>query len=83
MKLSEDQVDEKLIGKVLFEGLSYKKMKETLLNGKFELIEVAGNPTSLISLQNGNFVCCSHDVNTDGSWFWIFKYYSAWRSLPS
>ena len=38
---SKDLVDEKLIGEVLFEGLSYKKMKETLLNGKLELTEVA------------------------------------------
>ena len=38
---SKDLVDEKLIGEVLFEGFSYKKMKETLLNGKLELIEVA------------------------------------------
>ena len=57
MKLSTDQVDEKLIGQVMFEGLSYIKMKETLLNGKFKLIEIIGHPTSLISLQNGNFVC--------------------------
>ena len=44
----------------MFEGLSqyrYKKRKETLLNGKFELIQVAGKPTSLISLPNGNLVC--------------------------
>ena len=52
-------MEEKLIGEVLFEGLSYKKMKETLLNGKFELIEVAGQPVSLISLPNGNLVCGS------------------------
>ena len=32
------------------------KIKETLLNGKFETIEVYGNPTSLISLPNGNLV---------------------------
>ena len=44
----------------MLEGLDqygYKKMKETLLNGKFELIEVAGQPVSLISLPNGNLVC--------------------------
>ena len=35
----------------------YKKMKEIVLNGKFELIEVAGQPLSLISLPNGNLVC--------------------------
>ena len=46
----------------MFEGLSFKKMKETLLNRKFKLIEVAGQPTSLISLPNGNLVC-----GTDGS----------------
>ena len=36
-------------------------MKETLLNGKFELIEVAGEPASLIGLPNGNLVCGKHD----------------------
>ena len=44
----------------MFEGLvqyKYKKIKETLFNAKLELIEVAGRPTSLISLPNGNLVC--------------------------
>ena len=57
-------MEEKLIGEVLFEGLSqyrYKKLKETLLNGKFELIEVAEQPTSLISLPNGYLVCGTDD----------------------
>ena len=36
-------------------------MKETLLNWKFELIEVAGWPTSLICLPNGNLVCGTDD----------------------
>ena len=36
-------------------------MKETLLNGKFELIEVAERPLSLISLPNGNLVCGTTD----------------------
>ena len=36
-------------------------MKKTLLNWKFELIEVAGRPTSLISLPNGNLVCGTND----------------------
>ena len=36
-------------------------MKETLLNGKFELIEVAGRPVSLISLPKGNLVCGTCD----------------------
>ena len=57
-------MEEKLIGEVLFEGLSYKKMKKTLSNGKFESIEVAARPYSLISLPNGNLVCCmSTDTN--------------------
>ena len=55
-------MEEKLIGEVLFQGLTYKKMKETLLNGKFELIEVAGRPNSLISLPNGNLVCGAHGL---------------------
>ena len=50
-------MEEKLIGEVFFEELSYKKMKETLLNGKFELFKVPGYPTALISLPNGNLVC--------------------------
>ena len=57
-------MEEKLIGEVLFEGLKqykYKKMKETLLNGNFETIEVYGNPISLISLPNGNLVCGTND----------------------
>ena len=62
MKVSKDQVNEKLIGEVLFEGSAYKKMKETLLKGKFELIQVADYPLSLISLPSGNLVC-----STDGS----------------
>ena len=48
----------------MFEGLiqyKYKKMTETLLNGKFELIQVAGYPESWISLPNGNLVCCTDD----------------------
>ena len=52
-------MEEKLIGEVLFEGLAqykYKKMKETLLNWKFELIELAGQLSSLNSLPNGNLV---------------------------
>ena len=36
-------------------------MKQTLLNAKFELIEVDGQPTSLISLPNGNLVCGTTD----------------------
>ena len=36
-------------------------MKETLLNGKFELVKVAGQPVSLISLPNGNLVCGTKD----------------------
>ena len=57
MKISKDRVDEKLIGEVLYEGSKRYKMKQTLLNAKFELIEVDGPPTSLISLPNGNLVC--------------------------
>ena len=40
-------------------------MKETLLNGKFELIEVVRRSASLISLPNGNFVCCIDDSSDD------------------
>ena len=36
-------------------------MKETILNAKFELIQVAGQPTSLISLPNGNLVCDTNE----------------------
>ena len=63
MKLSEYQVDTKLIGEIVFGGLvkyRYKKMKETLLNGKFELIQLDVHPTSLISLPNGNLLCGTH-----------------------
>ena len=56
MKLSEDHVDEKLIGQFLFEGLSHNKIKATLLNGRFELIQVGVDPTSLISFPNGNLI---------------------------
>ena len=36
-------------------------MKETLLNGTFELIQIAGGPASLISLPNGNLLCGTTD----------------------
>ena len=64
MKVSEDQVDEKIIVELLFEGFAeyrYKKMKETFLNGKFELIEEAGKPVSLFSLPNGDLICGTAD----------------------
>ena len=63
-------------------------MKETVLNGKFELIQVAGRPVSLISLPNGNLVCGTDDsvklfdenfkeiksVSTDGWSFCAFNH---------
>ena len=64
MKLSDDQVEKKVIGEIVFEALAKyrcKKMKETLLNGRFELISISGRPLSLISLPNGNFVCGTDD----------------------
>ena len=51
-----------MIGEVLFQGCKRSlKVKETLLNGKFGLIEVAGLPTSLTSLPTGNLACCTDD----------------------
>ena len=41
--------------------MSFKKIKETILNGKFELIEVAGKPTSVNNLPNGNLFCVTDD----------------------
>ena len=46
----------------MFQGCKRSlNVKETLLNGKFGLIEVAGRPSSLISLPTGNLVCCTDD----------------------
>lgn len=59
LKLSEDQVDKKLIGEILFEKSAksrFLKMKKTLLKGIYESIEVASGGKSLISLPNGNLV---------------------------
>ena len=51
-------MEEKLIGEVLFQGSKRSlKIKETLVNGKFEIIQVAGQPNTLISLPNGNLAC--------------------------
>ena len=74
-------MEEKLIGEVLFEGLTqyrYKKMKETLLNGKFELIEVAEQPSSLISLPNGYLVC-----GTTGSVKLLDEYFKEIKSVST
>ena len=61
LKLSNEEIDEKLIGEIMFDGLTkykFNKMKETLLNGKFEFfIERVSSPLSLIVLPNGNLVC--------------------------
>ena len=60
MKLSEDHVDKKLIGEIVFGGSKrYKinKMKRVLLNGKTETIQLPSNcGVSLIALPNGNLV---------------------------
>ena len=58
MKLKNDHVDNKLIGEIIFRGsFSRHKIRHTLLNGKFETIHLAWQPSSLISLPNGNLVC--------------------------
>jgi hypothetical protein len=48
-----------LIGEIVFDGLTkykFNKIKETLLNGKFEIIPLVRQPSSLIALPNNNFV---------------------------
>ena len=59
MKLSKDQVDKKIIGDIVFGGLSAYKMKRVLMNGKTETIQLAiskiiNGGVSLIALPNGN-----------------------------
>ena len=46
---------------MLFEGTKQYRYKIFFLNGKFELSEVAGQPSSLISLPNGNLVYGTND----------------------
>ena len=58
---SNDQVDRKLIGEILFEGISAFKMKRILMDARIETIQL---PTkygfSLIALPNGNLVYGSY-----------------------
>ena len=61
MKLSNEQVDKKLIGEIVYGGLAaYKmsKIKRVLLNGKIEIIQlpILSRGVSLIALPNGNLV---------------------------
>ena len=59
MKLSNEQVDKKLIGEIVYGGLAaYKmsKIKRVLLNGKIETFQLQSGGTSLIALPNGNLV---------------------------
>ena len=59
MKLAQDQVDKKLIGEIVFGGVSAYKMnnlKRVLLNGKVETTQLSARGFSLIALPNGNLV---------------------------
>ena len=70
MKLSNEQIDKKLIGEIVFGGLTaYKmnKLERVLMNGKIETIQVAANSfrlircgVSLVALPNGNLVYSNH-----------------------
>lgn len=72
LNLSEDQIDKSLVGEISFEisaKLKFNKIKETILNGKFENIPLEGNRImnqnthpygiSVVGLPNGNLVYSS------------------------